>query len=126
MEGSIQIQKYGFTENFAPKNIEIMHISYPKIWVTIFTERWVSISNFQFNIVLYSFVQHSLDSKLFSFWKKIPRGFVLSYFGHKFDGKKLILRYDRTEPKKFAVAENFYPQKWEVYVLNFRQKIAFK
>ena len=30
MEGSIQIQKYGITENFAPKNIEIMHISYPK------------------------------------------------------------------------------------------------
>ena len=24
MEGSIQIQKYGFTENFAPKNIGIL------------------------------------------------------------------------------------------------------
>ena len=46
---------------------------------------------------------------------------MLSYFGHKFDGKELILRYYRTEPKKFAVAENFYPQKWEVHVLNFRQ-----
>ena len=49
---------------------------------------------------------------------------MLSYFGHKFDGKELILRYYRTEPKKFAVAENFYPQKWEVHVPNFRQTMA--
>ena len=32
---------------------------------------------------------------------------MLSYFGHKFYGKELILRYYRTEPNKFAVAENF-------------------
>ena len=40
---------------------------------------------------------------------------MLLYFGHKFDSmsKELILRYYRTEPKKFAVAENFYSQKWE-------------
>ena len=31
MEGRIQTQKYGFTENFAPKNIGILHISYQKI-----------------------------------------------------------------------------------------------
>ena len=48
---------------------------------------------------------------------------MLPYFGHKSDGKELILRYYRTEPKIFAVAENFYPQKWDVH---FRQKIAFK
>ena len=51
---------------------------------------------------------------------------MLSYFGYKLDGKELILRYYRTEHKKFAVAENLYPQKWEVHVPNFRQKIAFK
>ena len=45
-----------------PKMFGILHISYPKIWVTIFIERWVSISNFQFNIVLYNSGQHSLDS----------------------------------------------------------------
>ena len=58
-----------------PKMFRILHISYPKIWVTIFIERWVSISNFQFNIVLYSFGQHSLDSKFFSFWKQFPEVF---------------------------------------------------
>ena len=47
---------------------------------------------------------------------------MLSYVGHKFDGKELILRYHRTESKKFAIAENFNQQKWEVYVPNFRQK----
>ena len=31
MEGKIQTQKHGFPENFAPKNIGILHISYPKI-----------------------------------------------------------------------------------------------
>ena len=35
MEGKIQRQKHGFPENFAPKNIGILHISYPKIWVKI-------------------------------------------------------------------------------------------
>ena len=35
MEGKIQTQKPGFPENFAPKNIGILHISYPKIWVKI-------------------------------------------------------------------------------------------
>ena len=33
MEGKIQTQKHGFPENFAPKNIGILHISYPKLWV---------------------------------------------------------------------------------------------
>ena len=36
---------------------------------------------------------------------------MLSYFSHEFDGKELIFRYYRTEPKKFAAAENFYLQK---------------
>ena len=112
--------KYGFTENFAPKNIGIMHISYSKILIKTFIERWVSVRNFQFDIVLYNFRQHLVDSKLFSFR---PRGFMLSHFGHKFDGKELILRYCRTEPKKLAAAENFYPQKWEIYVPNCRQKM---
>ena len=31
MEGKIQTQKHGFPENFSPKNIGILHISYPKI-----------------------------------------------------------------------------------------------
>ena len=35
MEGKIQTQKHRFPENFAPKNIGILHISYPKIWVKI-------------------------------------------------------------------------------------------
>ena len=35
MEGKIQTQKHGFPENFARKNIGILHISYPKIWVKI-------------------------------------------------------------------------------------------
>ena len=33
MEGEIQIQKHEFPENFAHKNIGILHISFPKIWV---------------------------------------------------------------------------------------------
>ena len=32
MEGKIQTQKHGFAENFAPKNIGILHISHLKIW----------------------------------------------------------------------------------------------
>ena len=32
MEGKIQTQKRGFPDNFASKNIGILHISYPKIW----------------------------------------------------------------------------------------------
>ena len=75
MEGSIEIQQYGFIENFEAKMFGILHISYPNIWVTIFIERWVSISNFQFNIVLYNLGQHSLDSKFFSFWKQFPEVF---------------------------------------------------
>ena len=35
MEGKIQTQTHGFPENFAPKNIGTLHISYPKIWVKI-------------------------------------------------------------------------------------------
>ena len=35
MEGKIQTQKHGFSENFAPKNIGILHISCPKIWVKL-------------------------------------------------------------------------------------------
>ena len=35
MEGKIQTQIYGFPEDFAPKNIGILHISYPKMWVKI-------------------------------------------------------------------------------------------
>ena len=67
MEGSIQIQKHGLTENFAPRNIGIMHIS--KIWVAIFMERQAGISSFQFNNVLYSQHLLAIDSKRFSFWK---------------------------------------------------------
>ena len=62
-------------EILKPKLFGILHISYPKIWVTIFIEKWVSISNFQFNIVLYNLGQHSLDSKFFSFWKQFPEVF---------------------------------------------------
>ena len=51
-----------------PKLFGILHISYPKIWATIFIEKWVIRSNFQFNIVLYNLGQRSLDSKFFSFW----------------------------------------------------------
>ena len=41
MDDKIQTQKYGFLENFEPKNIRILHISYPEIWVKIaFCERW--------------------------------------------------------------------------------------
>ena len=53
-----------------PKMFGILHISYSKIWVTIFIENWVSISNFQFKIVLYNLGQ--LDSTFFSFWKQFP------------------------------------------------------
>ena len=35
IKGKIQTQKHGLPENFAPKNIGILHISYPKIWVKI-------------------------------------------------------------------------------------------
>ena len=35
MKGQIQTQKYGFTVNFSPKNIVILHIFYPETWVTI-------------------------------------------------------------------------------------------
>ena len=30
MKGQIQTQKYGFTVNFAPKNIVSLHLFYPK------------------------------------------------------------------------------------------------
>ena len=45
---------------------------------------------------------------------------MLSYFGHKFDGKELILSHYRIEPKKFAVAENFCPRngKFVLQILN--------
>ena len=36
MKGQIQTQKYGFIVNFTPKNMPvILHIFYPKIWLTI-------------------------------------------------------------------------------------------
>ena len=35
MNGKIQTQKYGLSENFAPQKIGILHISYPKIWAKI-------------------------------------------------------------------------------------------
>ena len=35
MEGQIPTQKHGFPEKFASKNIGILHISHPKIWVKI-------------------------------------------------------------------------------------------
>ena len=47
---------------------------------------------------------------------------MLSYFGHKFYGKELILSHYRIEPKKFAVAENFCPKKWKVRVANLNKK----
>ena len=34
IKGQIQTQNYGFTANSVPKNIVILHIFYPKIWVT--------------------------------------------------------------------------------------------
>ena len=106
-----------------PKMFGTLHISYPKIWVTIFIERWVSISNFQFNIVFYKLGQHSLDSKCFSFWKQFPE-VLLSYFSHKFDDTEYILRYHRTEPKKFSVAE--YPKYGKFMLQILLQKMAFK
>ena len=42
----------------------------------------------------------------FQFLEIIPRGLVLLYFSHKFDGKELILRYYRTEIKKFTNLKN--------------------
>ena len=93
-----------------PNMFRILYISYPKIWVTIFIKRLVSISNFQFNIVLYSFGQQSLDSKFFSFWKQFPEVFYCLILVINLTKKQLILRYYRTEPKKFAVAENFTPK----------------
>ena len=51
---------------------------------------------------------------------------MLSYFSGKFESKELILGNFRTEPKKFAVAENFHPQKWEVHVPNFRGFFSIK
>ena len=36
MKDKTETQKNGFTVNFTPKNIVIMHIFYPKIWATIF------------------------------------------------------------------------------------------
>ena len=35
MKDKIQTQKNGLTVNFAPENIVILRIFYPKIWVTI-------------------------------------------------------------------------------------------
>ena len=35
MKGQIQTPKYGFAVSFSPKNIVILYIFYPKIWVTI-------------------------------------------------------------------------------------------
>ena len=43
--------------------------------------------------------------------------------GDNFDGKELFLRYYKNEfRKKRQSLENFYPQKWEVHVANFRPK----
>ena len=75
MEGSIETQQYRFIENFETKHVWDAAYLVPKIWVTIFIERSVSISNFQFNIVLYNLGQHSLDFKFFSFWKQFPEVF---------------------------------------------------
>ena len=61
-------------------------------------KKWVSISNFQFYIVLHNLGQHSLDSTFVQFLEAIPKGFLLSYFSPKFDNKEHILRYYRTEP----------------------------
>ena len=36
MNGQIQTRKYRFTVNFEPKNIVILHIFYPNIWVKIY------------------------------------------------------------------------------------------
>ena len=35
MKSQIQTQKYEFSVNFAPWNIVILHIFYPKLWMTI-------------------------------------------------------------------------------------------
>ena len=75
MEGSIETQQYGFIEKFEAKHVWDTAYLVPKIWVTIFIERWVSISNFQFDIVLCNVGRHSLDSKFFSFWKQLPEVF---------------------------------------------------
>ena len=43
MKGQIQTQRYGFTANFAPKNIVILHIFYPKNgWQFYFSHRFDS------------------------------------------------------------------------------------
>ena len=59
MEGPTETQQYGFIENFEAKNVWDTAYLVPKPWVTIFIERWIGISNFQFNIVLYNLGQHS-------------------------------------------------------------------
>ena len=52
---------------------------------------------------------------------------MLSYFSHKLDRQQeTYLRNYRTETKKFAVAEKFYPQKWEVHVPNFILKFGIQ
>ena len=54
------------------------------------------------------------------------------YFGHKFDGKELFLRYYRTEPRKkwkllTEILPSPPPKKREVHIANFRPKnMAFK
>ena len=61
--------------------------------------------------------------------KSLKNVFKIPYkprFSQTFGGKELILRYYKTESKKFSVAENFYPKKWEVHVANFRQRKASK
>ena len=56
MEGSIDTQQYGFIKNFEAKNV--WHTAYlvPKNMGNNFHEKMIliSISNFQFDIVLYN------------------------------------------------------------------------
>ena len=87
----------------------ILHISYPKIWVTLFIERWVSISNFQFNIVLYNLGQHSLDSKFFSFWKQFPDVFYCPTLVINLTARNLFWGITVLNPRNLQLLK-IYPQ----------------
>ena len=85
MQGKLQTQKFGLFENFAPKNIGTLQISYQ-------------------------------ENK----WKLC--------FRHKLDGKRLILRYYRTESRKHDNSWNFSPPQNEKLILQILhpKKMYFK
>ena len=77
IEDSIETQQYGLTENFEAKNVWDTAYLVPKHMGNNFHRKMVSISNFQFYIVLYTLGQHSLHSKFFSFWKQYTEVFIV-------------------------------------------------